>query len=98
MGRQRPGRVRHHVVDSPAHVGLEGCAKFGIGGQFRVIERVNEAVEEPLWEIAHVAVPGMQRQDTGLVTAAFREGRRPAHHLGPVGSETFDVLGMLISV
>jgi hypothetical protein len=40
----------------------------------------------------------MQRQDAGLVTAGLRVGRRPAHHLCPVGSQPFDVLWMLISV
>jgi hypothetical protein len=92
------GRVRQHVVHSPAHVAAQSSSKRGIGGQFRIIERANETIEKPFAEIAHVAVTGMHPEDAGLVAAGSRVGRRPAHHLGPVSSQTLHVLGMLVVV
>src|SRR5947207_11038191 len=64
------GRVGHHVVDCPAHVRPHRRAKVRVRGQPCVVQRMNEAVEEPLAEVAHAAVPGMEREDLGLVPTA----------------------------
>jgi hypothetical protein len=40
----------------------------------------------------------MHPEDAGLVAAGLRVRRGSAHHLAPVRSKTFDVLGMLIIV
>ena len=92
------GRVGQDVVHGPAHVGAQGFPKCRIGGQLRVVERANETLEEPFAEIAHVAVTGMHREDSGLIAAGLRVARRPAEHLGPVRGQALDVLGMLIVV
>ena len=49
-------------------------------------------------QIAHLAVPAVQRQDLRFVSAGGREGRRPAEHLRPVRAQPFDVLRMLVRV
>ena len=92
------GRVRQHVVYGPAHVGAHCAPKRRIGGQSRVVQRENETIKEPLTEIAHVAVTGMHPEDAGLVSTGLRVRRGSAHHLSPISSQTFDVLGMLIIV
>lgn len=77
---------------------MQRFSKGGIVRKLRIVERVDEAVDEPLAEVTHVAVAGMRPENARLVTARLRVRRRSAQHLGPVRGETLDVLGMLVVV
>jgi hypothetical protein len=79
----------------PLHVRAQRGAELRIVRQRGVVDRSDEAVEEPSTEIAHISVARMQAQHCRMVSTRLRVPGWPAHDLRPVGGEAFDVLGVL---
>ena len=87
-------RVEHHDINSPAHVGRQGGAELGIGGQARVIGGLDETPDEPVPDVALGPGAGVHGEHRWLAAAGLRVAGGPAEHLRPVARQPLHVLGM----
>src|SRR3954452_1031426 len=79
----------------PLHVVAQHCTKLLVRRELGIVCGTHEAVDEPLRQIAHVAVARAHRDEVALVAAGLGIGRRSTDDLSPVRRQTLNVLRML---